>query len=167
MCTPLCLQVLCINAKLRSVIKVVQLHGTQGGSQLCIFLLAESSNTGVVSETPPKQVCQWLSSKELKEQKSSIDPLALTIVSHVEAKCSTFPLELLDSLDTSGTRVQPRYGTHSLERQMLDEAGYKQPGKLGEGRMCNSKRHMYYTDQCLYYPNHSFFPNFTYQSWIR
>lgn len=129
MCTIFCLQVLCINAKLRSVIKVVQLHGTQGGSQLCVFLLAEGSNTGVVSLTPPQQICRWLSSKELKEQKSSIDPLALTIVSHVEAKCSTFPLELLDSLDVSGTRVQPRYSANSLEKQMLDESGYKQPGR--------------------------------------
>lgn len=111
---------------------MVQLSKDQGATssgQLCVFLLAETSNSGVVSQSPPQRACFWLSSSEIKKQKSSVDPLALTIVSHVDTKCRTYSLDLLDNLDTTGARRKPLYSAHSLERQMFEEAGYRQPGE--------------------------------------
>ena len=131
------LQVVCVNAKLRSILRVVQQTAapgaTSGGKLFVVLLAEEGSKAKLVSLSAPQVTCQWLSSAELKQQKGSVNLLALTIISHFEAKCQNFPLELLETLDSSGMRRPRRQSSVSLDRQMLEEAGYKQQGEVMGG----------------------------------
>lgn len=122
-----------MNAKLRAVLRVVQQSvpaGDTSGGKLVVVLLAEEGSKGrPVPLAAPQLTCRWLTSAEIKQRKSTVDFLALTIISHVEANCQNFPIELLETLDSSGMRRPRRQSSVSLDSQMYEEAGYKQQGE--------------------------------------
>lgn len=116
----------CDSFKLKSVVKIVQQPGNDGKNNLHVVLLADDSGKGQNPPSTTQQKIHWLSYFQLKQRKMYVNSLVLNVISHVEASCPTFPLALLENLDSSGKRKHHSFA--KFERQMFNEAKYGQKG---------------------------------------
>lgn len=99
--------------------------GSISSSSICIAIVAEELKSKSEMGTPQIPY-RWLTRDEMSQITEEIDSISLGLISHLEAGVSPLPLELIETLDTSGVRKI----SGTLERQMLEEANYGQSGMI-------------------------------------